>query len=114
RADLLSPGNRARGSAMKRSVLIGLLASVAIASALGVASAGRADGGTGAWAERVQVIYLSQSRSVERRTVRVWDQHPEMKLDFTWEPAAGAEAGIAADGAVSGKGKRAWVGRERV
>ncbi|MEP6567121.1 MAG: hypothetical protein ABJB10_18465, partial [Mesorhizobium sp.] len=42
----------------------------------------------GAWAERVQILYQSETRSVLRRTVRVWDFHPEMDLDFVWEPAA--------------------------
>jgi hypothetical protein len=93
---------------MKRLGLVGFLSSVAIAATLSLSLAEAPDGGTGAWAERVQVIYLSRSRSVERRTVRVWDQHPEMKLDFTWEPASGAEPGIAADGTISGKGKLVW------
>ena len=40
------------------------------------------------------MIYLSQSRSVVRKAVRVWDPHPEKKLDFVWEPATGDEPGI--------------------
>ena len=54
------------------------------------------------------MIYLDQTRSVVRKTVRVWDPHPEKNLDFVWEPAAGADPGIAADGTISGKGKLVW------
>ena len=35
-----------------------------------------------AWAERVQILYQADTRSVLRRTVRVWDSHPEKNLDF--------------------------------
>ena len=63
----------------------------------------------GAWAERVQIVYQDATRSVTRVKVRVWDQHPERGLDFTWEPARGEEnSGIAADGTISGKGKLVW------
>jgi hypothetical protein len=63
----------------------------------------------GAWAERVQIVYQAGTRSVERRTVRVWDFHPQKNLDFVWEPAAGQQDGaIAADGTVSGRGKLVW------
>jgi hypothetical protein len=64
----------------------------------------------GAWAERVQIVYNAASRSVERRTVRAWDFHPEKNLDFVWEPAAGQspDATIAADGTISGRGKLVW------
>ena len=62
----------------------------------------------GAWAQRVQVVYLSQSKSVVRKTVRVWDAHPEKNLDFVWEPATGTDPGIAEDGTVDGKGKLVW------
>lgn len=63
----------------------------------------------GAWAERVQILYQEDSRSVVRRKVRVWDPHPEKNLDFVWEPGKGeASAGLAPDGAVSGSGKLVW------
>eukprot|EP01035_Chromulina_nebulosa_P062462 gene62462-85420_t len=64
----------------------------------------------GAWAERVQILYQADTRSVLRRTVRVWDVHPEMNLDFVWEPAAGQspDRTIAEDGTVNGKGKLVW------
>ncbi|QPC90837.1 hypothetical protein GA829_09735 [Mesorhizobium sp. INR15] len=64
----------------------------------------------GAWAERVQVLYQSETRSVLRRTVRVWDSQPEKNLDFVWEPAAGQspDRTIAADGTINGKGRLIW------
>ncbi|MGX5840034.1 MORN repeat-containing protein [Mesorhizobium sp. ArgA1] len=64
----------------------------------------------GAWAERVQILYQSQTRSVLRKNVRVWDFHPELGLDFVWEPAAGQspDRTVAADGIVNGKGRLVW------
>jgi hypothetical protein len=64
----------------------------------------------GAWAERVQILYDAETRSVARRLVRVWDFHPQMNLDFVWEPAAGPspDTTVAADGTVTGKGKLVW------
>src|SRR5262245_5888074 len=102
RAIALSAG----GWAMKRSVLVGLTSWLTLAATLSISSAAtssKAD--DGAWAERIQVIYLSASRSVERRTVKVWDPHPELKLDFVWEPASGQEPGIAQDGRITRKGR---------
>lgn len=65
--------------------------------------------GAGAWAERVQILYQEDSRSVLRRKVRVWDPHPERNLDFVWEPEKGQPGGgVAADGTVSGRGKLVW------
>ncbi|MER9399710.1 hypothetical protein NKI46_16505 [Mesorhizobium sp. M0615] len=64
----------------------------------------------GAWAERVQILYKSETRSVLRKNVRVWDSHPELGLDFTWEPASGVspDRTVAADGTVNGKGRLVW------
>lgn len=93
---------------MKRSVLFGLVSSLALLATLTVSAGETSGGDPGAWAERVQVIYLGQSRSVVRKTVRVWDPHSEKNLDFVWEPAPGEEPGIAEDGAISGKGKLVW------
>ncbi|RUW96637.1 hypothetical protein EOA30_29570, partial [Mesorhizobium sp. M8A.F.Ca.ET.059.01.1.1] len=69
-----------------------------------------ADTAPGAWAERVQILYQSRTRSVLRRMVRVWDFQPEKNLDFTWEPAAGQspDRTIAEDGTVNGKGRLVW------
>lgn len=64
----------------------------------------------GAWTERVQILYRAETRSVLRRTVRVWDFHPEKNLDFVWEPAAGQspDRTIAEDGTINGKGRLVW------
>ena len=58
----------------------------------------------------MQILYQSETRSVLRKTVRVWDFHPEMGLDFVWEPAAGQspDRTVAADGTVNGKGRLVW------
>ena len=93
---------------MKPSVLIGFVSGLSLLAAIAVAAAGGTGVKAGAWAERVQVIYLGETRSVVRKTVRVWDPHPEKNLDFIWEPASGADAGIATDGTINGKGKLVW------
>jgi hypothetical protein len=95
---------------MKPSFLLGFVSGLSLLAAV---SASTADAGGptrtgGAWAERVQVVYLAETRSVVRKTVRVWDPHPEMNLDFVWEPAEGTDSGIAADGTISGRGKLVW------
>ena len=89
-----------------------LLLTTALASLLAICSAAAepASGSpaAGAWAERVQIVYLAESRSVERRRLRVWDTEPEKNLEFVWEPAAGTAATVAADGTVGGEGKLVW------
>jgi hypothetical protein len=60
----------------------------------------------GAWAERVQVLYVKDKGTVERHAVRVWDSEPEKNLDFVWEPAE--DGTLAADGTVNGRGKLVW------
>lgn len=63
----------------------------------------------GAWAERVQILYQDDSRSVIRKKVRVWDPHPGKNLDFVWEPEKGQPGGgVRQDGVVSGKGRLIW------
>jgi hypothetical protein len=91
--------NRRRGAA---ALLYLFLATTALAG-------GAAAAEPGAWAERVQILYQEDSRSVLRRKVRVWDPHPEKNLDFVWEPEKGqAGGGVGQDGLVSGKGKLVW------
>jgi hypothetical protein len=80
---------------------------------LAIPATGAEEQGTstaGAWAERVQILYDAETRSVARRLVRVWDFQPQLNLDFVWEPAAGPSPGatVAADGTVTGKGKLVW------
>ncbi|MDF1804575.1 hypothetical protein [Thalassovita sp.] len=71
---------------------------------------------TGTWAdspapvlqEKLHVIYDPVSREVTRRVVRVFDPHPEMGLEFIWEPAAGNWPGVTPEGLASGAGKLGW------
>lgn len=85
-------------------------AGVAIAVALGAtlfsAASPAAPADPGIWSERVQIIYRAESRSVERRLIKVWDPWPEKNLDFVWEPEGNAV--LAADGTVGGRGKLVW------
>ncbi len=84
------------------ALLFFLLTTAALADA-------SATGQPGAWAERVQVLYQEDSRSVVRKKVRVWDPHPGKNLDFVWEPEKGQPGGgVGQDGLVSGKGKLVW------
>lgn len=80
-------------------------AALALLLAFSPADAAAADG---AWAERVQVLYQAETRSVVRAKLRVWDFHPGLNLDFTWEPAAGETAALGPDGTVNGEGRLVW------
>ncbi|RWC77378.1 hypothetical protein EN816_11560 [Mesorhizobium sp. M8A.F.Ca.ET.173.01.1.1] len=93
--------------ARARAVL-GIAAALMLATPM--LSPASADTAAGAWAERVQILYQSDTRSVLRRAVRVWDFHPEKNLDFTWEPAAGQspDRTVAQDGTINGKGRLVW------
>ncbi|HTV67569.1 MAG TPA: hypothetical protein VMF90_03435 [Rhizobiaceae bacterium] len=88
--------------------IVALLAGASLLVVAMAYAAPNASTDKGAWAERVQVIYVAETRSVVRKTVRVWDAHPEKNLDFVWEPAVGHGAGVAEDGTISGKGKLVW------
>lgn len=104
-------GQAAWGVGMKSSTLIGFVSGLALLATLtvaGAAESGAQTAGGGAWAERVQVIYLGDTKSVVRKTVRVWDPQPQLNLDFVWEPASGAGPGLAEDGTISGKGRLVW------
>ncbi|MBN9217720.1 MAG: hypothetical protein J0I79_07190 [Mesorhizobium sp.] len=62
-----------------------------------------------AWESRVQTIYDAATRSVSRKTVRVWDPSPEKGLDFIWEPdPLLADGGLSPDGLPSGHGRLQW------
>ncbi|MBR0900278.1 hypothetical protein JQ616_35460 [Bradyrhizobium tropiciagri] len=41
-----------------------------------------------AWKNRTEVVWSSETRSLIRKEFRVWDPHPELDLDFLWEPRA--------------------------
>lgn len=60
------------------------------------------------WAERLQVVYNPETRQTRRLQVRVADPHPELGLDFLWEPAAGNWPGVDADGRAAGHGRLVW------
>ena len=90
-------------SVCKRSV-----ASVLIALALSWHAAAQGGQG-GTWAERVQVVYDAQTRTVERVRLKVWDSEPHRNLEFLWEPDKGSSFNPAATGGiVEGRGKLLW------
>jgi len=45
----------------------------------------------GAWKQKTQVFWSIDSGALVRRSFQVWDPHPELDLDFLWEPGPGAE-----------------------
>lgn len=59
------------------------------------------------FAERLQIVHDRQTNSVERRRIKVEDPHPELGLEFTWEPKAGM-AGLSDDGLAEGEGRLIW------
>lgn len=88
-------------------------AAVCVAAAVSATGAWAGDylhpSGAAAWSERAQILYDAETRSVARRTVRVWNPSPGLDLDFTWEPEAGERAGgVGSDGVVAGQGKIVW------
>src|SRR5689334_11850144 len=44
-----------------------------------------ANAADGIWKERTVEIYVPSQRKNVRTTFRVWDFHPELKLQFNWE-----------------------------
>jgi hypothetical protein len=63
--------------------------------------------GDGAWKERTQVVWSRATGSLMRKPFRVWDPHPELDLDFLWEPRLGVVAG-GPDPVVNGPGTLTW------
>jgi hypothetical protein len=59
-------------------------------------------------AERVQVFLDPDTGTLARRMVRVIDQHPELKLEFLWEPERAGVETLGSDGMVEGRGKLTW------
>jgi hypothetical protein len=95
---------------MDGGIGMGLLRGVALALILIMsgAIAAKADAPP-VWAERMQIIYNPETRSVSRLMVRVVDPHPEKNLEFVWEPARGNWPGIdPQSGAASGPGRLVW------
>jgi hypothetical protein len=65
----------------------------------------------GAWREKTQVVWNRDAGALIRRNFRVWDPHPELNLDFLWEPrsSAGSED---PDGIVNGPGTLTWHAKD--
>jgi len=59
----------------------------------------------GAWKERSQLIWDAADGRLVRQTLRAWDFHPELGLDFVWEPS-GPPPGA---GPISGEGRLVWL-----
>jgi len=94
---------------MRSSTTIAAVSALALLLSAGIAGGETSDAKPGAWAERVQVIYQAETKSVLRKKIRVWNEAPERNLDFVWEPAAGQPGdGVNPDGTISGKGKLVW------
>ncbi|RVT87154.1 hypothetical protein DXV76_03445 [Rhodobacteraceae bacterium CCMM004] len=60
------------------------------------------------WVERPHVLYDPVTREVVRAPVRLADPHPEMALEFLWEPAAGNWPGVTPEGLADGPGAVTW------
>ena len=62
-------------------------------------------GAVAAWKERTQELWDAAQNAEVRKTYRVWDVHPDLGLEFTWDPL---DHESAAAGAVNGRGKLTW------
>jgi hypothetical protein len=62
----------------------------------------------GAWKDRTHVIWDQSADKLVRKNFRVWDPHPELDLDFLWEPDPGTGPDTDVDGIVSGAGTLTW------
>jgi hypothetical protein len=56
----------------------------------------------------LQVVYDPVTRQAQRVRVRVADPHPELGLEFLWEPAPGNWPGLDAEGRAEGPGRLVW------
>jgi hypothetical protein len=59
------------------------------------------------WKSRTQVVWSKETRTLIRKEFRVWDPHPELGLDFLWEPR-GAVVSEASDALANGAGTLSW------
>jgi hypothetical protein len=75
--------------------------SVGLLSTHGTAAAG------GAWKDRTQVVWSKGTGTLIRKNFRVWDSHPELDLDFLWEPRL-ASTSDNTETVVSGPGTLTW------
>ena len=61
----------------------------------------------GAWKERSQLVWDAAAGKLVRQTLRAWDPHPELGLDFLWETAGAAPT----PGAINGSGRLLWLAK---
>jgi hypothetical protein len=78
-----------------------------VATSAGLFSTDDAAAADGAWKDRTQVVWSRETRRLVRRNFRVWDLHPELDLDFLWEPRLPTNQGQP-DNIVSGAGTLTW------
>lgn len=64
----------------------------------------------GAWKERTQVVWSKGAGALIRKSVRIWDPHPERDLDFLWEPRLGADSDRS-DNVANGPGTLTWYAK---
>jgi len=84
-----------------------LAAAVPVFSGLSSQDASAAEG---AWKDRTHVVWSKATSKLVRRNFRVWDPHPDLDLDFLWQPRALSlpEQG---DSIVSGAGTLTWYAK---
>lgn len=89
------------GTAGRSGLIAGLLGLVLSTAAIAAE--------TGGWAQRVQIVYDAETRSVARVRLKVWDSEPHRNLEFLWEPErSGGFDPAATGGVVAGRGKLVW------
>jgi hypothetical protein len=86
------------------------LLGLAAISTLAAIAVNTAAVGGGAWKEKTQVVWSKGSETLVRRSFQVWDPHPELDLDFLWEPGPNVETRDFA-GVVNGTGTLTWHAR---
>jgi hypothetical protein len=92
-----------------RSAILAAIALVVVLPATSGLSSRGASAAEGAWKDRTQVVWSKATGKLIRRNFRVWDPHPELDLDFLWEPrVANPDQG---DSIVSGAGTLTWYAK---
>jgi hypothetical protein len=61
----------------------------------------------GVWKERTEVVWNKETHALIRKSFRVWDLHPELDLDFLWEPRAEVSSDRT-DSIANGAGTLSW------
>src|SRR5262245_38529394 len=61
---------------------------------------------SGEWQTKAQLVWDGSAQKLVRRTFRIWDPHPELGLEFSWEQQSGATTDPA--GTVAGSGILTW------